>query len=701
MERGDQAKTVRSLVVLPLESFSGDPSHEFLADALTDDLITSLSVLPGLRVISRTSAMQYKGARRPLAEIAAELDVQVAIEGTVLRERDRVRVSAKLIDAMEERNLWAGKFDRELESILELVTDIAHAIAERVERELRASAAEPPARTVRTAVNIQAYEALIEGKHLLSQRTPETLRRAVDVLERVVELDPDNVRGHEGLAMAWALMDNYSVLPSADAIPRALEAGDRALALDPDSSVGLLLRGGFDYAYGIDYERAEEQLTRATEQDPGNATVWQWLGDTYATWCRIDDAVRAHERARNLDPLSRVVNAELGFWGYFCAGRLAEAEARLCDCRRLDPAFVPGRVYLAVFYAALGRHDEARIEVDAALAHGRDLHWAWLAHAFAAGRRGDRAEAELVIERFLSEASQRFVNPSLVAGAYAGIRDVDGAVEWISRCENVRSLSFAPFASSPVWWPALRDEPRFHAVLANYHVEQSADARRVAEHVAALGAAGGRASPPQTVVPSEPGDARPRGLFRREGEYWTLEFADRVARIKHSRGMDSLAPLLLEPDREIAALDLFRGAADPGVASGAANTAATDGLEGDAGELIDERARAQYAERLRDVRQALEEAESWSDLGRAEALREEIDFLDRELRRAVGLGGRVRKAGDPGERARVNVTKAIRTAIARIASAHRDLGEHLERAISTGRSCSYRPEPDDRIDWLV
>src|SRR5437016_2023907 len=248
---------IHSIVVLPFENLSGDPSQEYFADGITDALITQLAKLPGLRVISRTSIMQYKNSRRPLPDIARALSVDAVVEGSVSRSSNRVRVTAQLVDARADRHLWAEEYDRDLRDILTLQSELARDISEQVRAnissgQLRVGAVEPA-----------AYESYLRGRSFWNQRTPAGLNQAIGHFQRSIELDPGYAEAYSGLADAYAALGYTSFSSPRDAFPRAQELANKALGIDPSLAEA---RASLAYArlyYDWDWEGAEQEFQRA------------------------------------------------------------------------------------------------------------------------------------------------------------------------------------------------------------------------------------------------------------------------------------------------------------------------------------------------------------------------------------------------------------------------------------------------------
>src|SRR5437870_4416663 len=269
------SSSVRSLAVLPLENLSSN-SEDYFADGMTDELITDLAQISALRVISRTSVMVYKGARRPLPEIARELNVDAVVEGTVLRSGEQVRITAQLIQTPADKHLWAESYEGDLHDTLALQKKVASAIAEQIRIELTPK--EQAALKNAKVVNPEAYEAYLKGRYFWNKRTADGLKRAVDYFDQAIEKDPNYAQAYAGLADSYALLGDweYGVLAPSEAYPKAKAAAIKALELD--NALGeahTLLAFSLD-VFDWDWGSAEKEFRRAIELNPGYATADHW-----------------------------------------------------------------------------------------------------------------------------------------------------------------------------------------------------------------------------------------------------------------------------------------------------------------------------------------------------------------------------------------------------------------------------------------
>ncbi len=285
---GVPPSTIRSLAVLPLDNLSGDPEQDYFADGMTEALTTDLAQIGSLKVISRTSAMRYKGTDQPLPEIARELGVDGIIEGSVLRAGDRVRITAQLIHASTDEHLWAKSYERDLSDVLSLQSEVARAIAQEVEVQLTDQ--EESLLTRSRQVNPEAHEAYLRGRYHWSERSPEASQKAIVSFERAIEIDPDFAQAYAGLADVYGVLGGWSYAPPNETWPRARDAALEALELDPLLAEAHASLGNVLFFYDWDWSGAEAEQKRAIELNPNYAAAHHWYADVLLYYRRFDEA---------------------------------------------------------------------------------------------------------------------------------------------------------------------------------------------------------------------------------------------------------------------------------------------------------------------------------------------------------------------------------------------------------------------------
>jgi TolB-like protein/DNA-binding winged helix-turn-helix (wHTH) protein/Flp pilus assembly protein TadD len=331
------ASPIRSLAVLPLENLSGNPSEEYFADGMTDELITALAQLGNVQVISRGSVMRYKGTRTTPPEIARELQVDAIVEGSFARSGQHVRITAQLIDARADRHLWARSYDRDIGDVLKLQSEVAGAIAEEVGGKL---APQQRARLASAAPgNPDAYVAFLKSRYFLyNQRSGEGGRKSVEYSLQAVQLDPQWALGYAGLADSYANASYLNALPVQDILTKAKLAAQKALQLDPDLSEAHVALGEALEDLDFDYPGAGREFRRAIELSPSNAYAHQAYADYLPALGlgRMDEAITEIKLARRLDPMSFYFARDVGRISYL-ARRYDEALAALGEAAQMNP----------------------------------------------------------------------------------------------------------------------------------------------------------------------------------------------------------------------------------------------------------------------------------------------------------------------------------------------------------------------------
>ena len=455
--------TIRSLAVLPLLDLSAARDHEYFADGMTEALITELGRLPDLKVISRTSAMAYKGSSLTLPDIARRLGVDAVVEGSVAVEGDRVRVTAQLVDARRDRHLWAENYDGSLDETLALQAELASAIAGQVESRLtpqQVARWRSPGRVDRAA-----QDAYLRGRYFWNQRTREGFAKARESFESAIAVDPNYALAHAGLADTYGLMSiqGYDLVPPQEAMSRARQEAERALELDDSLAEPHASLAWVYFNYDWDFAAAEREFKRAIALNPGYATAHQWYANLLCILGRFDEASVEIGRALELDPLSRVINNEAG-WPLGYLGKHEEAIAQYRRAMELDPLYPTPHLPTGLEYEDMGRYEDAIAEYRTfeRLSGEGPTAAAYIAHAEA--KRGRRDEAQRIL-RGLEEADKAgYVSPYEYALVYAGLGERDAMFAALERALAERS-DFLLYLGVDSAWREYRSDPRFAALL--------------------------------------------------------------------------------------------------------------------------------------------------------------------------------------------------------------------------------------------
>ncbi len=445
---------IRSLAVLPLENLSGDPSQEYFADGMTEELTTSLAKIKSLRVISRTSAMQYKKTRKPLAEIARALSVDAVVEGSVARSGDKVRITAQLIEARTDQHVWAEEYNRDLRDVVTMQGEVARDIAQKIR--IAVTPEERAKLTGLPRVNPEAYQAYLKGRYYWNKRTEEAVRKAIPYFEQSMSKDPNYPLAYDGLADCWLSLGWYGYVPPKEAFPRGKAAAMRALELDDSLADAHTSLAFASMNYDWDWPAAEREFRKAIELNPNYANAHHWYGDYLSAVGRPEEAIAESKRAFELDPLSPIINAWLG-WRYYFARRFDQAIDQYRETLEIDPNFVPVHLVLGQAYEQKGMLKEAITELEnaASLSQGAPLYAASLAHAYAVA--GRRREAETLLHQMNERAQHAYVPSFHVAIIYAGLGRKDETLACLEKGYQERSA----------WMVWLKVDPRFDFVRSD------------------------------------------------------------------------------------------------------------------------------------------------------------------------------------------------------------------------------------------
>jgi len=459
--RSSSRPAIRSLAVLPLESLSNDASQDYFADGMTDELIADLGQISALRVISRTSVMAYKHARKPLPQIARELNVDAVVEGTVLRAGDRVRITAQLIEASSDKHLWSRSYEGELRDTLALQNQVARNIADEIR--INVNPQEQAVLKNVKVVNPQAYESYLKGRFFWNKRTADGLKVALAYFNQAIDEDSNYAQAYSGLADTYALLGDwqYAVMTPKQALPKAKAAATKALQLDSalgeaHNSLAFCL-DGFDW----DFDAAGKEFRRAIELNPGYATAHHWYAWHLSLLGRYNEAIVEMKKAESLDPLSLIINADLA--ELLALAHLSDDSIQQSrKTIEMDSNFALAHNQLAQAYLQKQLNEEAVAELQKAvqLSGGSPTVIANLARAYAAS--GKRNEALKLLNDLKKRSTPGYSHASEIAVIYAALGDTDQAMTWLEKGYQER---FNPGVLLRPGFDPVRSDPRFQALV--------------------------------------------------------------------------------------------------------------------------------------------------------------------------------------------------------------------------------------------
>jgi TolB-like protein/DNA-binding winged helix-turn-helix (wHTH) protein/Tfp pilus assembly protein PilF len=452
-----------SLVVLPFENLSADKDQAYFADGMTDELIAHLAKIRSLRVISRTSSMEYKGTHKALSQIARDLNVDSVVEGTVLRSGDRVRITAELVQVATDRHLWAETYESQLGDILTLQSHVASAIVNEIRIKLT------PEDQVRLAstrpVSTESYENYLKGRYYWNKRSQESLTKAIDYFQLAIEKDPNNALAYAGLADCYSIIGSAIVgtVPTAEVAPKARAAALKSLELDNTLAEAHTSLATVRFNYDWDWNAAASGFRRAVELNPSYATAYQRNSLYLMSMGRTSESIAEMNRAHDLDPLSVSMNVGLG-WRLYLAREYDQAIEQLRNTIDMDPQFVLPHLVLGQTYEQKKMYDQAIAELRRAtdISQSSPPAVAALARTYAvSGRAG---EARKLLDQLMEQSNKRYVSPFYVAIVYVGLGENDRALDWLDKAYADHSNAIV-FAKVDPQLDSLRSTPRFQALL--------------------------------------------------------------------------------------------------------------------------------------------------------------------------------------------------------------------------------------------
>jgi|SRR5579872_394867 len=454
---------IKSLAVLPLEDLSDGPAQDYFADGVTDELITMLARMNSVKVISRTSVMQYKGLHnKPLPQIARELGVDAVLEGTLIRTGDQVRITAQLIEAATDRHLWADRYERRSRDLLLLEHDIARAIAEQLRSRLNPQG---ESRSTRIPDDPVAHELYLQGRYLWNRRTPAALQEAIRYFSQAIEREPRYADAYAGRAEAYIVLSGWAfeTIPPSEGLAKAKADADKAVELDDASAQAHTARACILHIYDWNWQAAEKEFLRAIELSPNYATARQWYGQYLCNLERFSECLAETDRASALDPAYLVAAMDAGYRRYE-AHQYSEAIAPIQKVLEFNPDFAIGRRILGQVYEANRRYREAITEFQKALqlSGGANMDVAALGHAYAVA--GERTEALKTLRRLDDLAKRRYVSNFERALIYVGLGENDRALERLEGAFQERSAWLVKLKVDPRLDP-LREDSRFIDML--------------------------------------------------------------------------------------------------------------------------------------------------------------------------------------------------------------------------------------------
>ena len=461
----------KRIAVLPFTNISPDPQDGYFADGLTEELITTLSKLQGLRVIARTSSSHYSGTSKSVSQIANELQVGTVLEGSVRKAGNKIRITAQLVEAMGQEHLWAEQYDRDLSDIFVIQSDIAKHVATGLEITLLS--ADKQRIEAKETENVAAHVAYLKGRTLLHDRTEKAMRDAQEQFELAIKRDPNYAQAYAGLADFYRILWDWNYAPRAECEEKSKAFVEKALGLDPDLPEAHLSLAAILHA-DYQFTEAAKEFQRAITLIPSNATAHHWYSLCLRDLGKHKEALSEILRAEELDPLSLIINDHV-FDQYLSMGNEEEALKRLQKSKEIAPEGPDALVLEAYYYEYKSNYNQAlttrgrlkQLWPTSLDASTYDSDVAWLYAKMNRGR-----EAIQILNKMLSGSNKGGLLRALaIAGVYAALGDLDECWKWLDKAFDARTTQLLGVLRSSPFWERERRDPRFGALLERAGVE--------------------------------------------------------------------------------------------------------------------------------------------------------------------------------------------------------------------------------------
>ncbi len=452
--------SIRSIAVLPLENLSNDPDQEYFSDGMTEALISKLAQIRSLKVISRTSVMQYKGVRKPLPEIAKELNVDAILEGSVMHAGGEVRITAQLIRASTDEHLWANDYTDKLENVLSLQSRIAKAIA----KEIKITLTPQEKNRLESAriINPVALEAYLKGKFFWNKRTTKDIQTALEFYQQAVDADPNYALAYVGIAESYNLLHEYGGYPSSDTYPKAMAAANEALKLNPNLGEAHISLAYAYHEHLWDWKKAEEEFLKGLELNPNYPTGRQWYAEFLARQGRFEESLNQVRRSSELDPLALIIQTNLGYLEY-ASGNEDEGIKKLIAVSQLYPNNQVSSWQLSIIYRYAENKEEAyKYTMNYIRYSGKSTEFA---DSVEKGYRDAGLEG-LNREYLKSLLKLEYVRKSDIIESYVFLGEYEKAIDWLEIAYEQKEVVMTYIDTIlPYTDATLRSNPRFIALL--------------------------------------------------------------------------------------------------------------------------------------------------------------------------------------------------------------------------------------------
>jgi len=452
-----QSGAIRSVAVLPFANVGADPNTDYLSDGITESIINSLSQLPNLSVMSRSSVFRYKKPDVDPQAVGRDLNVQAVLVGRVTKRGDQLSVSAELVDTRTNHQIWGDQYNRKLTDVMAIQEEISQEISDKLR--VRLTGEDKKRLVKRHTENAEAYGLYLKGRYQWNKQTLDGMETGINFFKQAIDKDPRYGLAYAGLADAYALLADYNVLAAKEVMPSAKTAAMKALEIDDTISEAHASLGWAKLTLDWDWAGAEKEFQRSLELNPNYATAHQWYADYLTVMGRPDEAQASMKRAQPLEPVSLPISVALASIFYYTH----QNDQAIDQCRRaivMDPQFVGAHVILGRAYEQKGSYAEAIAELKQALqlSEGGSSELAALGHAYA--QSGDRAEAQKILKELNTRSTQTYVQPIWIAVIQAALGNKEEAFSWLRKAVGDRSVWLIYLKVDPIF-DSLRTDARF------------------------------------------------------------------------------------------------------------------------------------------------------------------------------------------------------------------------------------------------
>jgi eukaryotic-like serine/threonine-protein kinase len=456
-----KAVSINSIAVLPFSDITADPGSEYLCDGFTESLINSLSILPGVKLMSRSSVFRFKGKDIDPQKAGKDLGVGAVLTGRLTQHGDALMISVEPVDVKDNSHIWGNQYQRKLSDILAIQSDISQEISNKLKITLTGD--QQRALVEHPTENADAYKLYLQGLFYWNKRTKEGFEKAIEYYQQAISKDPSYALAYAGLANVYALQGSYFLIPTKESIEKARAMALKALQFNERLAEAHAALASLYENYEWKWEDADREYKRAIDLNPNYATAHQWYGEFLCAMRRFDEGNAQHQRAIEIDPLSPVTFLSAGF-DLVVQKRYDEARNMVIKSLEIDPTFPRGIAFRGQLSFLTGKPQEALKDLRAvvALSDSSDEYVAYLGNVL--GLIGNRAEATTLLRTLLKRQQSRYVDPSLTAIVYIGLGEKDHAFQWLEKAYEVHSNQVEYLLIDPLYDP-IRNDPRFSKLV--------------------------------------------------------------------------------------------------------------------------------------------------------------------------------------------------------------------------------------------